>query len=41
VATDRTVELFGYPGADNLTVLFRDVTERELQARRVQQLTQL
>jgi PAS domain S-box-containing protein len=41
VATDRTVEVFGYPGADNLTVLFRDVTERELQARRVQRLTQL
>jgi PAS domain S-box-containing protein len=41
VVTDRTVELFGYPGADNLTVLFRDVTERELQAQRVQQLTQL
>ena len=41
VVTERTVEVFGYPGADNLTVLFRDVTERELQARRVQQLTQL
>ena len=41
VVTDRTVELFAYPGADNLTVLFRDVTERELQTRRVQRLTQL
>jgi PAS domain S-box-containing protein len=41
VVTDRIVEVFGYPGADNLTVLFRDVTERELQARRVQRLTQL
>jgi two-component system CheB/CheR fusion protein len=41
VVTDRTVELFGYPGADNLTVLFRDVTEREIQAQRVQRLSQL
>jgi PAS domain S-box-containing protein len=41
VVSDRTVELFGYPGPDNLTVLFRDVTERELQTRRVQRLTQL
>ena len=41
VVTDRTVELFGYPGPDNLTVLFRDVTEREIQSHRVQQLTQL
>jgi PAS domain S-box-containing protein len=41
VVTDRTVELFAYPGPDNLTILFRDVTERELQAQRVQRLTQL
>jgi PAS domain S-box-containing protein len=41
VATDRTVELFAYPGPDNLTILFRDVTERELQAQRLQRLSQL
>jgi signal transduction histidine kinase/PAS domain-containing protein/ActR/RegA family two-component response regulator len=41
VVTDRTVELFGYPGPDGLTILFRDVTERELQANRLQRLTQL
>jgi PAS domain S-box-containing protein len=41
VVTDRTVELFCYPGPDNLTVLFLDVTERDIQARRVKQLTQL
>jgi PAS domain S-box-containing protein len=41
VATGRAVELFGYPSPDTLTVLFRDVTERELQARRVHRLTQL
>jgi two-component system CheB/CheR fusion protein len=39
--TPRTVELFAYPGRENVTVLFRDVTERELQVRRVAQLTQL
>jgi PAS domain S-box-containing protein len=41
VVTDQTVELFAYPGPDNLTVLFRDVTERMRQAHRMQQLTQL
>jgi two-component system CheB/CheR fusion protein len=41
LATPRTVELFAYPGRENVTVLFRDVTERELQVRRVARLTQL
>ena len=41
VVTDRTVELFGYPSPDNLTVLFRDITERVLQADRLKRLTQL
>ncbi len=29
VVTDRIVEIYAYPGPDNLTVLFRDVTERK------------
>ncbi|HEX7597887.1 MAG TPA: GAF domain-containing sensor histidine kinase, partial [Polyangia bacterium] len=41
VITDRIVELHVYPGQDNLTVLFRDVTERELQAMQVERLTKL
>jgi PAS domain S-box-containing protein len=41
VVTDRTVEVFGYPSPDTLTILFRDVTEREIQVHRVQRLTQL
>jgi two-component system, chemotaxis family, CheB/CheR fusion protein len=41
VVTDRIVEVFAYPGHENLTVWFRDVTERELQAQQVAHLTQL
>jgi PAS domain S-box-containing protein len=39
--TGRMVELFAYPGPNSLTVWFRDVTERDLQSSRLQQLTQL
>ncbi len=30
VVTDRTVEMHAYPGAGNMTVLFRDVTDQRL-----------
>jgi|GEM_PF-983505 len=29
IFTDRTVEMHAYPGADSMTVLFRDITERK------------
>jgi PAS domain S-box-containing protein len=40
VTTDRTVEIHAYPGLDNMTVLFRDVTERKQMEEALHELSQ-